>query len=61
VAATYAGVTLVGNHHDEVARVAVAAARAAIGAAKGLPQPGCHRHPRQCGNDMCSLTLHYGV
>ncbi|WP_164017521.1 hypothetical protein [Pyxidicoccus trucidator] len=61
VAATYAGVTLVGNHHGQVARAAVAAARAAIGAAKGLPQPGCHRHPRQCGANMCSLTLHYGV
>ncbi|QSQ23747.1 hypothetical protein JY651_01805 [Pyxidicoccus parkwayensis] len=61
VAAAYAGVTLVGNHQGEVARVAVAAARAAMGAAAGLPQPGCHRHPRQCGAGMCSLTLHYGV
>ncbi len=61
VAAAYAGAVLVGANYEHVAKVAVAAARAAVGCAAGLPQPGCHRHPMQCGANTCSLTLHYGV
>jgi DNA-binding beta-propeller fold protein YncE len=40
------------------ARAAVAAARAASAAARGAPLVGCHRHPSNCGANVCSLTIH---
>ncbi|MCH9683628.1 MAG: hypothetical protein K0V04_19475, partial [Deltaproteobacteria bacterium] len=57
--AAYVGATTVGAHFADVAKIAVLASRAAVSCAAGLPQPGCHRHPRQCGADVCSLVLNY--
>jgi NHL repeat len=39
-------------------RASVAAARAAVAAARGGPIVGCHRHPNTCGGALCSSSLH---
>lgn len=64
VAAAIAGVTAGVNGFggltpEEAASIAAPAAMAAIASAAGVPQPGCHRHPHQCGTNVCRLTMHY--
>lgn len=58
IAAAIVGATA-GGAAALVAKAAVAGAMAALGAAAGAPQPSCHRHPSQCGANVCELTLHY--
>ncbi|MFP2924768.1 hypothetical protein ACLESO_06035, partial [Pyxidicoccus sp. 3LG] len=36
-------------------------ARVALAAAHGLPQVGCHQHPRTCTSGPCTLSIHYGT